>query len=216
MIGAVEKKKYGNIDGLRTFGCLAIVLWHVKANLDVTIDNAFFNQVIHSWDYLVYLFMMISGFGMCNGYYEMIRDGKFDANRFYLKRYKKILPFFVLLILANLIVEFNSSNLYEGFMEFTLLFGFLPNNNLHVIGVAWTLGVIFVFYITFPYFVFLLYSKKRAWFSLVASMLITFCCQSYFMREPFVNVSFVCRHSFLYCIPFFIMGGLFYLYRMEL
>lgn len=27
-----EAKKYRNIDALRTFGCLAIIAWHVKAN----------------------------------------------------------------------------------------------------------------------------------------------------------------------------------------
>lgn len=27
-----EVKKYRNIDALRSFGCLAIIAWHVKAN----------------------------------------------------------------------------------------------------------------------------------------------------------------------------------------
>lgn len=27
-----DTKKYGNIDALRTFGCLAIIAWHTKAN----------------------------------------------------------------------------------------------------------------------------------------------------------------------------------------
>ena len=27
-----ETKRYQNIDALRTFGCLAIIAWHVKAN----------------------------------------------------------------------------------------------------------------------------------------------------------------------------------------
>ena len=81
-------------------------------------------------------------------------------------------------------------------MELTLLFGFLPNNNLHVIGVVWTLGVIFVFYIIFLYFVFLLYSKKRAWVFSCSVNFVTFCRQIYFMKEPFVIASFVCRYFF--------------------
>ena len=28
-------KRYTNIDGLRTFGCLAIVAWHIKVNLNL-------------------------------------------------------------------------------------------------------------------------------------------------------------------------------------
>lgn len=27
-----EVKKYSNVDALRSFGCLAIIAWHVKAN----------------------------------------------------------------------------------------------------------------------------------------------------------------------------------------
>lgn len=27
-----DTKKNGNIDALRTFGCLAIIAWHIKAN----------------------------------------------------------------------------------------------------------------------------------------------------------------------------------------
>ena len=27
-----DTRKYRNIDALRTFGCLAIIAWHVKAN----------------------------------------------------------------------------------------------------------------------------------------------------------------------------------------
>lgn len=42
-----EVKKYRNIDALRTFGCLAIIAWHVEANMnfnggDTAKDNTFF------------------------------------------------------------------------------------------------------------------------------------------------------------------------------
>lgn len=174
------------------------------------------DKIIPSFDYLVYLFMIISGFVMCNGYYEKFRDGKFDINLFYLKRYKKDLPFFTLLIVFNILIEFRPENLYEGLMEVTLLFGFLPNNSLEVIGVAWTLGVIFAFYVIFPYFVFLIYTKKRAWMALIGSICIVFMCQTYFMTERFVTPNFVNRHSLLYCLPFFIAGGIIYLYKEEI
>lgn len=38
------------------------------------------------------------------------------------------------------------TNFYDATMEFLLIYGFLPNNALNVIGVSWTLGVIFTFY----------------------------------------------------------------------
>lgn len=212
----IKTRKYRNIDALRTFSCLAIIMWHILANLNYEWGGVIPERIIPSFNYLVYLFMLISGFGMCNGYYDMVHNGNFEVNKFYFRRYKKNVPFFAIVVLLECLMSFSLDALYEAFIEVTMLFGFLPNNNLSVIGVAWTLGVIFVFYIIFPYFVFLLYSKKRAWFSLVISVMITYMCQIYFMTDKFVTPDYSMRHSFLYCIPFFVMGGLLYLYKAEI
>lgn len=173
-------------------------------------------RIIPSFDYLVYLFMIISGFGMCNGYYQKLKDGNYDLNKFYSRRYKKTVPFFSILIVVNCILEFNRENIFEGLMEITMLFGFLPNNSLSVIGVAWTLGAIFAFYIIFPFVVFLLNDKRKGIISLIVTLGITYMCQSYFMTEKFVTSNFTMRHSFLFCLPYFLSGGLIYLYRNEL
>lgn len=173
-------------------------------------------RIIPSFDYLVYLFMIISGFGMCNGYYQKLKDGNYDLNKFYSRRYKKTVPFFSILIIVNCILEFNRENIFEGLMEITMLFGFLPNNSLSVIGVAWTLGAIFAFYIIFPFVVFLLNDKRKGIISLIVTLGITYMCQSYFMTEKFVTSNFTMRHSFLFCLPYFLSGGLIYLYRNEL
>ena len=109
------------------------------------------DKVIPSFDYLVYLFMIISGFGMCNGYYQKLKTGTYSIDAFYSKRYKRTVPFFALLILLNCVIEFTPKTVCEGLMEITMLFGFLPNNTLSTIGVAWTLGAIFAFYIIFPF-----------------------------------------------------------------
>lgn len=211
-----EVKKYRNIDALRSFGCLAIITWHVKANTNFNGGGVLTERIIPSFDYLVYLFMIISGFGMCNGYYQKLKDGNYDLNKFYSRRYKKTVPFFSILIIVNCILEFNRENIFEGLMEITMLFGFLPNNSLSVIGVAWTLGAIFAFYIIFPFVVFLLNDKRKGIISLIVTLGITYMCQSYFMTEKFVTSNFTMRHSFLFCLPYFLSGGLIYLYRNEL
>ena len=113
------------------------------------------DKVIPSFDYLVYLFMIISGFGMCNGYYQKLKTGTYSIDAFYSKRYKRTVPFFALLILLNCVIEFTPKTVCEGLMEITMLFGFLPNNTLSTIVVAWTLGAIFAFYIIFPFIHFL-------------------------------------------------------------
>lgn len=159
------------------------------------------------------MFMVISGFGMCSGYYERIKNQKISVEDFYLRRYRKILPFFGLLILADVLVEHSLESLAEGFIEMTLVFGFLPNNQLNVIGVAWTLGVIFVFYIVFPFIVFLISNKRRAQFTFIVSLVIQTLCGIYFMTGRFVPANYSSKHSFLFCVPYFIAGCLVYLYK---
>ncbi len=214
MVRKIER--YGNLDGLRAISCIGIVAMHIKANTSYQISGWAWNSLIPSLTLLVYLFLMISGFGMCCGYYDKVKDGKIDWNLFYAKRYKKILPFFALLILIDLVLERSISHLIEGLTEATLVFGLLPNNNPSVIGVGWTLGVIFLFYMLFPFFVWLCWTKRRAWISLIASSVLTVFCSTYFFKEGFVVEDFVPRHNFLYCAPYFLGGGIAYLYRKEI
>lgn len=205
---------YNSIDGLRTLSCLGIILMHIQANTKYQLNGSFlFERFIPSLTWLVYLFLMISGFGMCIGYLNKFHSGTVDLEAFYMKRYSKILPFFGLLLIIALVMEHSLSTVYEISIEVMLLHGLLPNNAVSVIGVCWTLGVIFLFYLLFPAFSVLMKSKKRAWLSLAISLWIVFVCDHYFFSDYFVTESFTPRHNFLYCLPMFIAGGLIYLYR---
>lgn len=206
-------ERYDNLDGLRAISCIGIVAMHIKANTSYQISGWTYDTFIPSLTHLVPLFLILSGFGMFCGYYERVKSGKADWNQFYTKRYKKILPFFALLILIDLAMERSVAHLIEGLMEATLIFGLLPNNNPSVIGVSWTLGVIFLFYMVFPFFVWLCWTKRRAWISLAISCMVSVLCSIYFFKEPFVVSEFVPRHSFIYCAPFFVGGSTVYLNR---
>lgn len=183
------------------------------ANGGFQISGYIVEEIIPSWNHLVYLFMIISGFGMCSGYYERIKNSEISMEAFYARRYYKIFPFFALLICADVIMEHSLERVAEGFIELTLVFGFLPNNQLNVIGVAWTLGVTFAFYIVFPFVVFLTANKKRAWMVFVISVVIQGLCLTYFMTDKFVGNNFIPKHSFLFCVPYFLAGCLLYLYK---
>ena len=128
----------------------------------------------------------------------------------------KILPFFGFLLIIALLIEPSLTNFYEATMEVTLLYGLLPNNTMNVLGVCWTLGVIFLFYLMFPAVTVLMKSRKRAWMALAISLWINFICQRYFFGEVFVTELFTPRHSFIYCFPLFVGGGIVYLYRNEI
>lgn len=201
-------ERYDNLDGLRAISCIGIVAMHIKANTSYRISGWLWNTFIPSLTHLVPLFLILSGFGMFCGYYEKVKSGKVDWNQFFINRYNKILPFFAFLILIDLVLERSVAHVIEGLTEVTLVFGLLPNNNPSVIGVSWTLGVIFLFYMLFPFFVWLCWTKKRAWISLVVSLMLTLFCNLYFFRDSFVVGDFVPRHSFIYCAPFFVGGVL--------
>ena len=114
----------------------------------------------------------------------------------------------------------SKSALYEVFANLTLCQGLLPNMNISVIGVSWTLAVIFVFYLLFPFFCFLLENKKRAWLAFICAVIYNFVCSTYFFDESHIadraTVNFSARTNILYCAVYFIAGGLIFLYRKEL
>lgn len=206
------KERYDNLDGLRTISCLCIIAMHIKANASYVL-NPFFETIVDSWTHFVPLFLMISGFGMFCGYYECFKNEGVDLNSFYTKRYKKLLPFFITLILIDIAMDRSLSHVIEGIAEATLVFGLLPNNQPDVIGVSWTLGVIFLFYMLFPFIVYLCWNKKRAWLSFGISIILSLFCSFYYFTDKFVVEGFIPRHNFLYCAPFFIGGSILYIYR---
>lgn len=155
----MERKHYDAIDGLRTIACFGIVLMHVAANNRYDISGFVYNKLIASFTNFVFLFMVISAFGMCCGYFDKVLNNQISLETFYLKRYSKILPFFAFLVLIDIIMSPSKASLIEGFADVTLLFGLFPNN-ISVIGVGWFLGLIFAFYLIFPFFCVLIKTKK--------------------------------------------------------
>ncbi len=201
------KTNYEGIEGLRALSCIGIVCMHMLKNLDYTLSGFVFERLIPSFTNLVFLFMVISGFGMCCGYYNRFINKEVDLVDFYKKRYKKILPFFALLCLLDFAISPSIGSLVEVFANLTLCFGLIPDANITVIGVGWFLGVVFVFYMIFPFFCFLLANKKRAWFSLGVAYLMNLACKYYFGAG---------RESIAYSFAYFMVGGLVFLYKDEL
>ena len=203
----MQKERYEGIDGLKAYAILGIALMHVLSNGKYELGGFVFEKLIPNFTNLVFLFMMVSGFGMCCGYYQRIIDHKISMEEFYSKRYIKIWPYFALLCALDFVISPSKNSLYEVFANLTLCQGLLPNANISVIGVSWTLAVIFVFYMLFPFFCFLLGNKKRAWIVAVAALIFNFVSSTYFNAG---------RKNIVYDAVYFIVGGLIFLYRKEL
>lgn len=204
----MEKKRYDAIDGLRAIAAISIVMMHMRASNAYVIPGFIYNAVIPIFTNFSLLFMVISAFSMCCGYYEKILNNEFSVLHFYEVRFQKTLPCFAVLVLLEIVVSPSKEALYEGFADLTLLFGLLPDaGNISVIGVGWFIGLIFVFYLCFPFFCCLLESKKKAWICFGISLIYNFVCANYFNAGG-TNI--------LYCGCFFMAGGLVYLYRDQI
>ena len=212
----MEQTRYDMIDGLRAYSTIGIVLMHIRANGNFQIQGFVFNSMISSFTNLVFLFMIISAFSMCCGYYDRMLSGHISIHKFYSRRFGKVLPFFGLLCLLDLVMGFSKEALYEFIADITLCFGLLPNANISVIGVGWFLGVVFVFYMLFPFFCWLISTKKKALLVFGVAAVLNIVCSVYFLDESHVVDGFSARSNIVYCAVFFVLGGLIYLYREQL
>ena len=206
----VKGERYGALDGLRAYAAIGIVLMHVLANIRVKpSENYLTGELIPFFTDFTLLFMVVSGFSLCCGYYRRVKEGAITPAAFYKKRYMRILPFFALLCLVDLAVSPSWGAACEAFANVTLCFGLLPPDvEIGVIGVGWFLGVVFLFYMLFPFFVFLLDNKRRAWLSMAVAVVFVFVSMVHFGAPG--------RKCMVFCAPLFIAGGLAYLYRGRL
>lgn len=232
-----DMQRYDSFDGLRGFAAIGILLMHYLSNLPpeagrelVASGPLLYGQVIPFFTSFVYMFFILSAFSLCCGYLgkfavRNVRIGdreasvsEFDAERFYSRRYARIWPFFALLVVLDVALEPSAATLCEAFADLTLAFNLLPDPDISVIGVGWFLGLVFLFYMVFPWFAFLLRSRRRAWFAMAAALAFHVVAARYFLTERFCTPGQVAavRHNIVYSFPFFLAGGLLYLHRERL
>ena len=212
-LNKVKSSRYESLDGLRAYAAIGIVMMHVLANIVVKpSENYLAETIIPFFTNFTLLFMVVSAFSVCCGYYDRVRNGAMRPNDFYKKRYRRLLPFFALMVIISLAKDHDYKALCESFANLTLCFNLLPNPSIETIGVGWFIGTVFTFYLLFPFFTFLLDNRKRGWFVLVVSLIFCYIAIDYFSGPEFV-VKKIDRVNIIYSAPFFIAGGMIYLYR---
>lgn len=208
----MKYKRYGGLDGLRSIAALGIIAVHVAKNAEYEINSIWYTGIICRLESFVNLFFILSAFSMCCGYYEKIKHGSISLDHFYKIRYKKIWPFFAVLVCLDMIYSWEGmKTLADGFADLTMSFAFLPGPNISIVGVGWTLGVIFAFYMLFPFFVFLLWNKKRAWLVFIITLVFDIMKDFYFANET----SYVLCNILVWAL-YFVAGGIAFLYKEQL
>lgn len=197
-----ETNKYYALDGVRTIAMLCILIMHVCANLPYKMHlSHIYKYVVFFGDFTA-LFMIVSAFSISCGYYNKILHGNFeDIIAFYKRRFIRIFPFFACLSLIDIVIAPSWNSAYECIANLSLGFGFIPHQRISVIGVGWTLGVIFIFYFLYPFLIFCMQEKNRYLLLLAISSFFAFISHDYFQLE---------KVDFLYCLIYFVVGcGLF-------
>ena len=199
----MEKKHYYGIDWLRAMACIGIVMMHIQANNTYHLSGFIAEKMIPSFTDFTFLFMTISAFGMCVGYYVKVKSVKVNWLDLYKKRYMKVLPFFAVVVLMDIVFNHDLTSIVEAIPNLTLTRGFFPND-IGQIGVAWFLGLVFVFYAIFPLFCAMLNTQKSGWLFFLVSLLLNFVVARFYEMG---------RQNIVYSLPSFVAGGLTYLYR---
>ena len=208
-----QRENYSSLDGLRAYAAIGIVLMHVQANMAIKPSvNVLTSEVIPWFTNFTLLFMIISAFSMCCGYYERVKSGAITPAKFYSKRYHRTWPFFAMMVIISFMMEPLWSTFCQSFADLTMCFNLLPNPNIEVIGVGWFLGTVFTFYMLFPFFTFLLDNKKRGWMVMLLSLVFCYISITYFGTPDFV-VKPIDKVNIIYSAPFFVAGGMIYFYR---
>ena len=168
----IKLKYRPEIDSLRAFAVLAVVIYHAKFN--------FFGNILLPGGYLgVDVFFVISGYLITSLILkELINTDSFSFKSFYIKRVRRILPVLLLVIFVSIpfswiylfpsdLVSFSKSILYS--------LGFSSNFYFHFSGLdygspeglqkpflhTWSLSIEEQFYIIFPICLFLIFKYSR-------------------------------------------------------
>lgn len=88
----IANNHYPGLDVVRVIAIAGIVLMHVLANGNYGLSGFLFEKVIGTAGNFTILFMMVSAFGMCCGYYEKFKAGTINIETFYKRRYEKLWP----------------------------------------------------------------------------------------------------------------------------
>jgi len=161
-------KWFDEVDILRGFGILAVILIHVcggihESNLNaLVITNMFI--AMFSGAFAVPLFIFVSGFSLSNTY-----SGSFSYSSFWEKRLKFIIPPYIIFSIFYLISSNGLNSMHSLHTTFNLLL--TQNSN----GFLWFIPLIIQFYLLYPliiraYDYFNTISKLKALFGLALSL----------------------------------------------
>lgn len=172
----MKKNALPALTSLRFFAAMAIIAFHFSIN-NATMIPAFLYAIIKHGNMAVNFFFVLSGFVLAYTYL----DKPMEPRRFWLARFARVYPVYLLALLLSLPAYFTTIDLGSGsgfvaaittlFTELTLVQAWLPLYGCGINCPGWSISAEAFFYLLFPV-VGVYLAKLRTWPLLLITLLV--------------------------------------------
>jgi peptidoglycan/LPS O-acetylase OafA/YrhL len=148
----MDKKYYPFIDGLRAVSILLVLLHHTASYFKLTLHaGPFWGRLLHLGYLGVDFFFVTSGFLITGLLIEEFEKGRVNLKRFYARRFFKIYPHYILIVLVGFLLL--ALNGFQVKVPQVLSYVFMYHNYVQpvaVLGHLWSIAIEEHFYLVFP------------------------------------------------------------------
>ncbi len=205
--------------GLRGIAIILVLFFHLDLN--------FFSKGYYGVD----IFFVLSGFFICKSIIEGLEKKKFSLKLFYGKRFLRIFPLLIIVIIStNLVGYFLLTDLHLKKLGESSLFSIIGLSNFYFLGDhtyfseikttkpllhLWSISIEIQFYVLAPILLFLFFKKKKLFFGFLPLILFLIFSSGYILSDGFYKVDSLKTYlgsglnNFFYLTPFRIYGFLF-------
>ncbi len=209
------RNRYSSLDGVRAIAVIMVLLSHFNHWVDFCYAEApvFVGILKYTFQIAVQIFFVLSGLALGLGYYNRLNTRN-DTKRYYIRRFFRIVPLYLVLILIWGLNDFSKGQTYSVMCylgNITFMFHFIPDQSVGIVGgFGWTLGVLFVLYLIFPILVLFIRKIKIAVVFLVGLLIFSSMSMDYMLNFPGIPIDFA-NTFFVLHLPYFVLGILLYL-----
>lgn len=158
----MNKVNFPALTGIRALAAFMVYIHHYNP-FSVDVFGQYCHDFFNEFHIGVTLFFVLSGFLICNRYYE---EQNFSFKSYFIKRFARIYPMYFLLTTFTFLFfaifhsQTNVIDLKNYFFNISFLKGFSDDLKFNGIAQSWSLTVEEVFYLLAPFF-FLLIKKNK-------------------------------------------------------
>jgi peptidoglycan/LPS O-acetylase OafA/YrhL len=185
----------------RFIAALSVVIFHYGATT-TPFDITPFSHVFQAGPIAVSYFYALSGFIMAIAYYRPDRADTFNKWKYWLARFARIYPVYLLALLLVFVANYNTDDLKALFLNLTLFQSWFPGYPRTLNAPGWSLSVEAFFYFCFPFILWAVYRHGVKGLVVVTALLwlLTQIIHTYALNSEYYQAKNY-LHDFIYYNP---------------